>query len=173
MARGQAQAADKQLSTTNAIGADERSRQQALENKLMPGYTSLMNTGFMSPAEENAARTSEMGAAEQPFESAGFTAANRAAATHNAADLTAEEEQLARDKGLATGTAAENFQKEKMNNELAGMYGIGQLRSEDLNAMQAMYGMGPSTLNARAAGGPSPWWGLAEKAIGAAGAAAA
>lgn len=155
MARGQVGAANKQLSTTNDIGADERKRQQDLENKLVPGYTSLMDTGYFNPEEEHAAVTSEMGATAAPFETAGFEAAGRAGRTRNAADLTAQQDQLAMEQGRAAGDTAANLQKEKMQGQLAGTYGLGQLRKEDLDAMQSMYGLGPSTLQARAAG---PGW---------------
>lgn len=155
MARGQRQAADRQLNTTNQIGAAENTNQQALENKLIPGYTSLMNTGYLSPEEENAARVNEMGTATQPFEAAGFSAAGRAGRTRNPADLTSEEDLLARDESLAAGGAAEKLQAEKMKGQLAGMYGLGTLRSEDIDAMERMYGLGPATLQARAAGGKS------------------
>ena len=153
MARGQKQAADKQLALTNSVAGDERSRSNKLEDQLIPGYTSLMNTGYLSPEEEAAATTSEMGSATQPYESAGFKAASRAGATRNAADLTSEETQLARDEGISAGGAAEQLQREKMANQEAGMYGLGKLRGEDLDAMAKMYGLGPSTLGARAAGG--------------------
>jgi hypothetical protein len=152
MARGQKEAADKQLATTNAIGADERSRANKLQSTLIPGYTSLMNTGYFSPAEEHAAVSSEMGSAEAPFEAAGFQARNRAGATRNAADLTAEEDQLALERGRTAGETAAGLQKEKMTGQLAGAAGLGNLNEEDMRAMEAMYGLGPGTLSARAGG---------------------
>lgn len=152
MARGQAGAANKQLATTNAVAGAEGAKANQLESKLIPGYTSLMNTGYMNPEEEHAATTSEMGAATEPFEAAGFEAKNRAGATRNASDLTAQEDQLALEKGRTAGEAASELQREKMANQEAGMYGLGKLRGEDLSAMESMYGLGPSTLQARAAG---------------------
>jgi hypothetical protein len=153
MARGQAGKSDAQLGMTNAVAGAENAQQQALESKLIPDYTSLMNTGYLSPEEEQAAVTGEMGAATAPFETAKFEAANRAGATRNAADLTAQQDQLALEQGRTAGEAASNLQREKMANEEAGMYGLGQLKSQDQQAMEAMYGLGPSTLQARAAGG--------------------
>jgi hypothetical protein len=152
MARGQAGAADAQRNLTNSIGADERTRQQGLEDKLVPGYTSLMNTGYFSPEEEHAAVTSEMGSTAAPFETAKFEAGNRAGATHNASDLTAQSDQLALEQGRAAGDTAAGLQKEKMAGQMAGAYGLGQLKSQDQQSMDAMYGLGPATLQARAAG---------------------
>jgi hypothetical protein len=153
MARGQKEAADKQLKTTNAVAGAENAEQGKLESTLIPGYTSLMDTGYMNPAEEHAAATSEMGAATSPFETAKFEAGNRAAATRNPADLTAQQDQLALDEGRTAGEAASNLQKEKMANQEAGMYGLGELRGQDIGLESSMYGLGPGTLNARAAGG--------------------
>lgn len=155
MARGQKAAAEDQLKKTNAIGADELTKSNALEGKLVPGYTSLMDTGYFSPEEEHAAVTSEMGATAAPFGAAHFEAAGRAGRTRNAADLTAQQDQLAMEEGRAAGDTAANLQREKMAGQMAGTYGLGQLRKEDLDAMQSMYGLGPATLQARAAG---PGW---------------
>lgn len=152
MARGQAGAAEKQLGTTNALASTEQGKSDALENKLTPGYTSLMDTGYMSPEEEHAATVSEMGAATQPFETAKFQAANTAGATRNAADLTSNQDQLALEEGRAAGGAAEDLQNQKMQNQEAGMYGLGQLKSQDQQETENMYGLGPGTLQARAAG---------------------
>ncbi len=128
-----------------------------------------MNTGYMNPTQESAATNSEMGAATAPFASAGFQAANRAGSTRNASDLTAQQDQLALEEGQTAGTAADTLQKEKMANQQAGMYGLQGLQAGNQNTMGQMYGLGPSTLQARAAGGP----GVMGNLIGAAGGAGA
>lgn len=152
MARGQSQAASAQLTKTNAVGDQENTEAQGLENQLIPGYTSLMDTGYLSPEEGSAATTSEMGAATQPFESADFTAKNNAAATHNASGVAEQEDQLALEKGQAAGGAAEDLQNQKMQNQEAGMYGLNQLEQGNQGFAENMYGLGPATLQARAAG---------------------
>lgn len=148
MSRGAAGAAQKSLATTNAIGSDEQKRANALQDKTTPGYTNLMNTGYLNPAEEGAATTSEMGAATAPFESAKFDANNTAAATHNASDLTANQDQLALSEGRIAGDTAAGLQKQKMQNQQAGMYGLNQQSAQDQNASESMYGLAPSTVNA-------------------------
>lgn len=153
MARGQAGAAEKQLGKTNAVAVDEGNKANKLEDTLLPGYTSLMDTGYFNPAEEAAATTSEMGATAAPFSSAEFEGRNRAAATRNPADVTAQSDQLAMEEGRAAGDTAAGLQEQKMNNQEAGMYGIGQLQGGDRSAEMSMYGLGPASLNARAAGG--------------------
>lgn len=152
MARGQAGAADSQRKLTNKVAGEQGAESDKLEGQLIPGYTSLMDTGYMNPEEEHAATTSEMGAATQPFQSMEFKAGNRAAATRNPADLTAEDTQLALDEGRTAGNAAEQLQKEKMANQEAGMYGLGQLQQGNQKTMAEMYGLSPGLLNARAAG---------------------
>jgi hypothetical protein len=152
MARGQVQAADNQLDLTNSIGGEYNGQAEELQGKLIPGYTSLMNTGYLSPEEETAATTSEMGSATAPFASAGFQASNRAGATRNASDLTAQQDQLALEEGQTAGQAADVLQGQKMHNQEEGMAGLSGLEGEDLEAMEKMYGLGPGTLQARAAG---------------------
>lgn len=152
MARGQAQAADSQLAKTNTVAANQGAEAQTLENKLTPGYTSLMDTGYLSPQEEEAADTSGMGAATQPFQSAQFQEKNNAAATRNGADLTAGEDQLALEEGQTAGNEANTLEANKLSNQEAGMYGLQQLESGNLQSSDQMYGLGPGTLSARAAG---------------------
>jgi hypothetical protein len=152
MARGQVGASEKQLGKTNAVAGDQGNKANALENELIPGYTSLMDTGYFSPAEEAAATTSEMGATAAPFSSAEFEGRNRAAATRNPADATAQSDQLALEEGRAAGDTAASLQEQKMHNQEAGMYGLSNLQGENLHAMESMYGLGPGTLEARAAG---------------------
>jgi len=179
--RGQKQAAEKQLKLTNQVAEGRGRKANKLEEALIPGYTSLMNTGFVSPedAEMNqsligsgylspedaaAATTSEMGAATAPFDTAGFEARNRAAATRNPAGVAEQEDALALSKGRTAGEAAARLQREKMSNQLSGlsmktggqqfgMYGLNTLEGANLRAMEEMYGLGPGTLGARAAGG--------------------
>lgn len=152
MARGQSQAADTQLGKTNTVAGQQGAEAQQLESGLIPGYTSLMDTGYMSPQEEEAAVSGGMGAATQPFKSAEFSATNRAASTRNPADLTSQQDQLALEEGQTAGDEANKLQESKLQNQEAGMYGLNQLEAGNLQSMDSMYGLGPGTLSARAAG---------------------
>lgn len=165
MARGQAQAADANLATTNNIGANQLNEANTLESGLIPGYTSLMDTGYLNPQQKEAATETEMGAATQPFQTAKFTANNDAAATRNPAGLASQEDQLAISEGDAADVAANNLENQQMTNEEAGMYGIGQLQKGNQQLAGQMYGLGPSTLSARAAG--TQGWGFNVGPIGA------
>lgn len=152
MARGQSQAAQKQLGVTNAIGANELSGANAGISALTPEYTSLMKTGYFNPQQKEAATTSEMGATAAPFQAAGMEAKNNASATRNASNLPAQQDQLALEEGQAAGKTAAGLQTQQMANQEAGAYGLGQLTDEQMKMAGQMYGLGPSTLQARAAG---------------------
>jgi|SRR5579859_2427757 len=172
--RGAASAAKTQLQTTNQIGGQQQAKANTLENQLIPGYTSLMDTGYLSPEEEAAATQTEMGTATQPFENAKFGAADRAAATRNASDLTAQQDQLALEEGQTAGGAAANLQQQKMQNQLSGMYGLGQEQQLNTTEAESMYGLAPSTINAWSnAQNNNPMLNFAGKLVGAAGSAAA
>jgi hypothetical protein len=149
MAKGGGAAAN-QLNTTNAIGAQQQGTANTLQNQLIPGYTSLMNTGYLNPQQQGAATTSEMGAATAPFSTAQFQANNTAAATNNASDLGAQQDQLALSEGQTAGGAAANLQNQQMQSQLAGMYGLSQEQAASQGEAQGMYGLGPGTLNAQA-----------------------
>lgn len=152
MAKGQRQAADANLAATNQVAGSELAGADQLQGELTPAYTSEMNTGYMSPQDKQAAQEQTMGAASEPFDAASFQAANRAAATNNPADLTAQQDQLALEKGTATGNAATQLQAQQQEGQLAGAQGLSQLSDEDMKAMEGLYGLGPATLGARAAG---------------------
>jgi hypothetical protein len=166
MARGQAQSAQNQLNLTNQLGQGQLQQSTALENKLIPGYENLMKTGYFNPAEEAAATTRQMGATTAPFETAKFQASNRAAATRNPANIAEEEEKLALEEGQAAGNTAASLQEQKIQNQLAGTYGLTELQRANLGASMGLYGLGPSTLQARAAGGPGFSWSAGIPGIG-------
>jgi hypothetical protein len=170
MPRGAAGAAKQSLATTNAIGAEQQQKANALQNQLVPGYTSLMKTGYLSPEEAAAATTSEMGATTAPFQKAEFQAANRAGATRNASDLTAQQDQLALEEGQTAAATAAELQNQKMANQEAGMYGLGQEQQMNTGEAESMYGLAPSTINAWSqAQMNNPMLQLGQSIIGAAG----
>lgn len=144
-ARGEQMAA-AQMGITNAQAAQQGAQAEELESAVIPGYMSLMNTGYVTPEEKAAATTSEMGAATAPFQSAEFQAGNRAAATRNPADLTAQQDVLAQEEGQTAGNAAAELQNQQMRNQLAGMYGLTNLSEENLRAMGQMYGLSAEEL---------------------------
>lgn len=172
MAKGQAQAANKQLATTNDVAANLGTQQQGLSSKLTPLYTSMLNEGY-TPGQKSAMTEGATQGANSAFGTASDEAARSAGRTGNEAGLTAANDELALGKGQAMSNTGANLEQQFANkqqqNTMYGLQGLGNLEGQDLQGMESMYGLGPGTLQARAAGGPSPLWGLAQSTIGAAG----
>lgn len=152
MAKGQRQTAQQQLNTTNTEAANLGTTGTNLQSAVEPTYENLMETGYTSPAAESAAVEQGMGATASPYGAARFTAANSAAATGNPADLTSEENTLAREEGTALGGEANQLALQKQQGQLAGAAGVTGLSDTDLQAMEQLYGIAPGLLNSRAAG---------------------
>lgn len=98
-----------------------------------------------------------MGAVNATYGAAGDEASRRAATSGNPAAIGTLADRLAREKGEAAGKEAGNIQIEnalfKANQQEQGRQILGQLYGTDVGAQTSLYGMGPATLGARAAGG--------------------
>jgi hypothetical protein len=156
VARGQAGASDRQRALTNKVAGTEGAQASQLEAGLIPKYESMMDEGY-KPEELNAMRTAGLGAEAASADTAGWAAGNRASRTGNAAGLGAEESQLARDKGVTMGDTAANIElanaNARLGNEKFALSGEEGLFGTNTGAMESLYGMSPSLLQARAAGG--------------------
>ena len=171
MSRASTKAAQNQLGITNAAAAGQGGQASAIEGQLLPQYQSMMNEGF-SPEALSAMRTSGMGAIAANADAARFGGEERAARTGNAAGVGAEESQLARDSGVAAGNEAAgiemaNEQQRQANRNFA-LQGEQGLFGTNTSAMESLYGMAPSTINAwtSAAAAPNPWQSTLNAAIG-------
>lgn len=156
MARGQAQAADAQLAKTNAAGDRAGATGSGIFGVEMPVVTNqLQNPGY-DPKTADAIRRSGMDATNSAFDAAKFSAAQRAGATGNDAAFYSSQNDLAQKRGQQLATGATNAEvkigdaalqdRQKAISEATGLYGISQ------DTMSKLYGMGPGTLGARAAG---------------------
>lgn len=100
-----------------------------------------------------------MGAIASSYDTAAQEAGRRTARTRNQAGYGALQDALARNKGIAAGTEAGNLQKQfadkKDQMRQQGLAGLGNLYGLGTDVMSRLYGLGPSTLNSRAA---SPGW---------------
>jgi hypothetical protein len=155
MARGQAQAANKQLGLTNQVAGQELGKANSLENQLIPDYTSMLNQGY-TPAEESAMTTGGEGAVGSAYGAAKTEGENAAARTNNASNLTTQQDQLARDKGVGEGQLAaglqEKFANEREANKKFGMTGLEGLYGGNQRSADQLYGLSPGLLQARATG---------------------
>jgi hypothetical protein len=175
MARGQAQAANQNLKTTNAIGAQENTAAQGISGAMTPVEEGLLQSpGF--DAKTKAAITNQgAGAINANFDAAKTGGMQRVAATKNAAGIGGEEEALARDRGEAMGANASGnqiaFAQQAKTDQSNALKDLGQQYGIDQETMAKLYGLGPGTLQARAAGQNTDL-ALAQSLIGGAGAAA-
>jgi hypothetical protein len=149
MARGQAEAANAQLATTNDIGNKAGAQSQGVFGAAWPA---IQNQLTPSATTQSALTQLPMRAAGAAFNAADQSAQNRMAKTNNSAGFTGGADKLARDKAAAMSTAGlqgqeavQNLQNEGVKNA-TGMFGTSQ------DTMAKMYGMGAPTLQARAAG---------------------
>ena len=174
IAKGQAQAANKQLATTNQIGAGQLQQAGQLESQLIPDYTSMLNEGY-TPQQQSAMTTAGMGAVGSSVDAAQQSARNDAARTNNAAGLNENADKLALEGGVAQGDEAAGLQKsfadQQQKNQQTGLAGLEGLYNTNSGVGAGMYGLSPGILQARAAGG-NTLGNIAGSLIGAAGAAA-
>lgn len=157
MARGQAGKADQQLGLTNAAAAGYGSNAATLGANLTGQAGALVNSPGFDPATLSAITNAGMGSVNAAYGAAGDEASRRAATSGNPAAIGTLADRLAREKGEAAGKEAGDIQienalfkasQQKQGRDiLAGLYGT------DVGAQTSLYGMGPSTLGARAAGG--------------------
>lgn len=175
MTRAGANEAKNNLATTNAIGAQNNTQQQQLEASLIPDYQSEMQ-GY-TPAQQNAMTTAGEGAIGSAYGSADKLAANTAARTGNASNLTGQQDELALQKGQAMGSEAAglqtDFAKQQQLDQKFGLQGLTGLNSQNAQETEAMYGLGPNTINAQSNAYTNPAMSIVNGALGAAGAAAA
>jgi hypothetical protein len=164
MARGQKQAADTQLATTDSAGSKALSNATGELGTLTDQASTLMNGGLdlsslkgYDPATMASITGNTMGAAVAPFNSAAGQINRNAAIRGNSAGTGEDLTALAAAKSRATSPAAQSTQLAntdfKTNNYLTGLNLENSLLGNQTGAATSFYGMGPSTLQSRAAGG--------------------
>ena len=101
MSRGQASAVNTQ--GTNLLNTENANSSTAL-NSVLPAYQAqLANPGY-TPAQQNAITQNSLGGIGAAFGAANQNATNTAARTGNAADLTSQQDALARERMQAVGS---------------------------------------------------------------------
>ena len=159
MARGQAQAASKQLNTTNAAAAGYGANAGSLFGTLVPQANSLINSQGFDPATLSAITNAGMGGVNAAFGDSANQLQRSAAVAGNPASIGGQLDALARSKGLAAGSEAGNIQianqQEKDTQRQEGLNLLNSIYGTNVGAETSLYGLGPGTLQARAAG---PGW---------------
>lgn len=172
MAKGQAQAADKQLQTTNQAAQGQGANAQQLFGTLAPNLTNQLNHPGYDNATKSAILGQGMEAANQPFASAMQEAKDTASRTGNSAGLDTSLDSMARAKAAADSNAAQTGQiaiaNDAQKQQQQAQTGLGDLFGVSNDTMAKLYGTAPGILQGRAAGG-SPFTSILQSAIGAGG----
>src|SRR5690348_3941246 len=112
VARGQKEAADKQLNTTNTAASQYGKQANQLFSALEPQYEQETRSQGYDPATKAAMTSSGMGAIGANIGGTQEDVARRAARTRNPAGVAELTDALSRNKALASGTEASNLQKQ-------------------------------------------------------------
>lgn len=157
MARGQKEAANKQLGVTNAAAASAGAAGSALNPALVSGYQGMITGGGYDPTTKNAMTGTAYGSANEAYDTADAGAAGKVSRTRNDSGYADLLDSLARGRATTLANTGAGLQKsfadEAIRQKEAGLKGLGGLYGIDEETMAKLYGLGPGTLGARAAGG--------------------
>jgi hypothetical protein len=147
-------AIDQQLAGVNALNQQLLGNQQQLGSFLVPQFQSIANNPGLSAADKAAITGQSQGALASAFDALQQSAANRAARTRNSAGFGELADQLARQKGIASGNqAAQNqlaFSNTAFQRQMAALQGLSGLFGVDTNLLGRTLGIPAGLLNARA-----------------------
>jgi len=141
---------------TNKTAQGYGSNAANLYGPLTSQAQSLVNSQGYAPADLAAITNAGMGGVNAAFGTASDQVARTAARSGNPASVGAEQDALARSKGIAGGQEAGNIQianaQEKDTQRQQGLNLLNSLYGTQVGAQTNLLGLGPGTLNARAAG---------------------
>ena len=171
MARGAGGISQQQAQNSVANSSAEQAAAAQNQTALQGLYTGMINEGVPMQQQEGMTNAT-LAATAAPFDTARQTGENRAAATRNAAGVTANEDKLAQQEGQATGAAEGNLQQYFANrqnqNTMAGIGGLYNLSGEEANASVGQGGLVAPNVNATTTAN-NAWMSLLGDAMGAAG----
>lgn len=148
------QLTDQQLANINSLNQRFLGQQQQLGNLLVPQYQSILNNPGLSAADKAAVTADSQGALSSAFDSLQQAAANRVARTRNSAGFGDLEDELARQKGIASaGQAQKNqlaFTNTAFQRQLAALQGLSGLYGVDSSLLARGLGIPAELLNTRA-----------------------
>ena len=157
MSRAQTQTlqlTDQQLANANALNNQFLGAQQQVGNTLVPQFQSILNNPGLSPADKAAVTGNSQGALSSAFDALQQSAQNRVARTNNAAGFGDLEDELARQKGIASGNLAAqnqlNFSNTAFQRQMAALQGLSGIFGTDTNLLSRTLGIPAELLNARA-----------------------
>ena len=144
----------QQLASINALNNQFLGAQQQVGNTLIPQFQSILNNPGLSPADQAAITGNSQGALASAFDSLQQAAQNRVARTNNAAGFSDLEDDLARQKGIASGNLAAqnqlNFSNTAFNRQMAALQGLSGIFGTDSNLLSRTLGIPAQLLNVAA-----------------------
>jgi hypothetical protein len=147
------QLTDQQLANLNALNQQFLGQQQQVGNLLLPQYQSILNNPGLSPADKAAVIGQSQGALASAFDALQQSAQNRLARTRNSAGFSELTDELARQKGIAEGSQAQQnqlaFTNTAFQRQMAALQGLSGLFGIDSNLLGRTLGIPAELLNVR------------------------
>lgn len=144
---------DQELAQQNQMIS--QSNQQGLQDRglLMPTVSSLINSPGFSAQQKSEISQQSLGALNTAFDALRERAANRMAASNNAAGYGDLISQLGREQSQAGASQAEQnqiaFANRQRQDQLAGLNALGQAYGVDTNLLGRAMGVPPELLSVR------------------------
>jgi len=148
------QLTDQQLASLNSLNQQFLGQQQQIGNLLLPQFQSILNNPGLSPADKAAVTGQSQGALASAFDALQQSAQNRMARTRNSAGFSELTDELARQKGIAEGSQAQQnqlaFTNTAFQRQMAALQGLSGLFGIDTNLLGRTLGIPAELLNVRA-----------------------
>jgi hypothetical protein len=162
VARGQKEAANQQLATTNAAATGAGANAAAINPAVTAGYMDLVKNPGYDQTTKNAMAGTAFAAGNEAYDTASAGAAGKVSRTRNDAGYADLLDSMSRGRAETSANTGAGLQKIFADNaqaqQQAGLKGLAGLYGIDEDTMAKLYGLGPGTLQARAAGPPPFSW---------------
>ena len=144
---------DQQLAQQNQLISQANQQGGQDRSLLMPTIQSLLSSQGYTPEQRSAITQQSLGAANTAFDALRQRAANRLAATHNAAGYGDVLAQLGREQARTDASQAQQnqiaFANQQLKEQLAGLGALGQTYGIDTNLLGRAMGVPAELLSVR------------------------
>jgi hypothetical protein len=160
------------IASADQFNTQTEQQNAAIQNSLIPAYTSLINSPGYSSSQQSAITNASEGSAAAAFSGAGDAASRAAARTGNAAALTPDLDKLAQQKASTMSSVAANdqvtFANDQQKQQQAGLQGMSSLYGVDQNMLAKSLGLPVEYLQQynTAAAKPTATQGIIQSLIG-------
>lgn len=144
---------DQQLAQQNQLISQANQEGSQDRSLMMPTIQSLLNSQGYTPAQQSAITQQSLGAANTAYDALRERAANRTAATNNAAGYGDLMAQLGRQQAQTDASQAQQnqiqFANRQLQEQLAGLNALGQTYGVDTNLLGKAMGVPAELLSVR------------------------